>query len=122
MSFTQRTQRSQSHAAPLDCPVPIFHSSFFIMPFPADEFHAKDAKDAKGCLPAGCPVPIFHSSFFILHSSFFIMPFPDGSIGRYSLILPWRPLRPLREIITFQSTYCKQRGAIVLFEGALGKR
>jgi hypothetical protein len=80
MSFTQRTQRSQSGAAPLGCPVPIFHSSFFIMPF------------------------------------------PDRSIGRYSLILPWRPLRPLREIITFQSTYCKQRGAIVLFEGALGKR
>jgi hypothetical protein len=39
------------------------------------------------------------------------MPFPDGSIGRFSLIVPWRPLRPLREIITFQSTHCQQRGA-----------
>jgi len=52
----------------------------------------------------GCPVPIFHSSFFI-------MPFPDGSIGRYSLIPPWRPLRPLRENIIFESTHCKQRRA-----------
>ncbi len=31
-------------------------------------------------------------------------------IGRYSLILPWRPWRPLREIIIFQSNHCKQRG------------
>jgi hypothetical protein len=32
-------------------------------------------------------------------------------IERNSLILPWRPLRPLRENIIFQSTYCKERGA-----------
>jgi hypothetical protein len=70
MSFTQRTQRSQRGAAPLGCPVPIFHSSFFIMPF------------------------------------------PDGSIRPYSLILPLRPLRPLRENIIFKSTHCKQRGAL----------
>ncbi len=31
-------------------------------------------------------------------------------IGRYSLILPWRPWRPLREISIFQSNHCKQRG------------
>jgi hypothetical protein len=31
-------------------------------------------------------------------------------IERNSLILPWRPLRPLRENI-FQSTHCKERGA-----------
>jgi hypothetical protein len=29
------------------------------------------------------------------------------SIGRYSLILPWRPLRPLRENIILQSIHCK---------------
>jgi len=48
-----------------------------------------------------------------------VVPLPTGSsrsyplsfIGHYSLILPWRPLRPLRENIIFQSTHCKQRGA-----------
>jgi hypothetical protein len=85
MSFTQRTQRSQSGTAPSGFPVSIFHSSFFIMPFPADEFHAKDAK---GCRPVGLPLSfILHFSlcisltapsgfpclsFFIFHSSFFI--------------------------------------------------
>jgi hypothetical protein len=70
ISFTQRTQRSQRGAAPVGLPVPIFHFSFFIMPFPDDVFHAKDATIAKGCRPVGLPVPIFHSSFFI-------MPFPN---------------------------------------------
>jgi hypothetical protein len=36
---------------------------------------------------------------------------PLSFIGRYSLILTWRPLRPLRDNIIFQSTHCKQRGA-----------
>jgi hypothetical protein len=31
-------------------------------------------------------------------------------IGCHSLILPWRPWRPLREISIFQSNHCKQRG------------
>jgi hypothetical protein len=67
MSFTQRTQRSQRGAAPVGLPVPIFHSSFFIMPFPDDVFHAKDATIAKGCRPRwASPVP---SPFFIFHSS-----------------------------------------------------
>jgi hypothetical protein len=95
----------------LGCPVPIFHSSFFIMPFPADEFHAKGRNDRKAVPPPlgfPCPLPFFHFSFFI-------MPFPDGSIGRYSLFLPWRTLRPLRENIILQSTHCKQRGATFFF-------
>jgi hypothetical protein len=54
----------------LPCSLPffsffIFHSSFFIMPFPADEFHAKGRNDRKG-------VPLRWAAlfpFFILHFS-----------------------------------------------------
>jgi hypothetical protein len=91
---------------------------FFILHFSSClsqpmSFTQRDATIAKRYRPRwASPVP---SPFFIFHSSFFIMPFPDGSIGRYSLFLPWRTLRPLRENIILQSTHCKQRGATFFF-------
>jgi hypothetical protein len=57
----------------------IFHSSFFIMHFPADEFHAKDATIAKRYRPVGLLMsPPF--SFFILHFSLCIsLTAPSGA-------------------------------------------
>jgi hypothetical protein len=55
--------------------------------------------------------PPSHAPFAPLPSGLVQLSALLRSIGRYSFILPWRPLRPLRKNIILQSTHYKQRGA-----------
>jgi hypothetical protein len=72
-----------------------------------NEFHAKDATIAKRDSKS---LSFYWQGSSKISQKTHCSP-PLNFIGRYSLIPPWRPLRPLRENIIFESTHCKQRRA-----------